>query len=677
MVIDRKRPQFLGQKIPRDQRDTLFILAVLTFILIPHFFYLPIWAIALTLVTVLWRAWISKDLARKLPGKTVRFLLLCVYVGLTLITYKTFLGPEAGGCLLVVLVTLKTLELRAKRDAMVIFYLGFFLIMLGFFHSQNIPTAGVLLIGLTSLIAALINAHMLAGYPSLKEPFKIALRLVLWGAPLMVLLFMSFPRFSPLWGFPSSVLTKTGVTDTLTINSISGLAQDNAIAFRIKFPNAYTPDPNSLYFRGPVLDWFDGKTWSISARSTQPSTSNIRNTLNLESQPISYEITIESTNQPWLFTLELTTAIQQAADFDPFLANNHQWLSNTIISNRLLYKATAYTRYQFGLNLPPQQQRFYTLLPPTGNLRTRAWATQLMGDPQFSSLNSKEKADWILQKINTEEYFYTLTPPLGYTPENAADQLWFDHRSGFCEHYAFSFAILMRALNIPARIVTGYAGAEPNYLDNYWIVRQSNAHAWTEIWQENEGWIRIDPTSAIAPERILSTINTQNTSITDGYASLGIFDKILMRWDALENMWNQWILAYNNDTGLSLLERLGFESPNWMTLFKTLLTLFSLFLFLAACVYKWKHRQKDAWLKVYTLLIKKLQKSGYNVSAKVAPRTIIMALQSQSKKKATQEKSTLILLELEKLRYAPSSYAPNTIKKDLQKLKKLILQLKI
>ena len=676
LSFDKKTALLLGKKMPREQRDVLFLLGVLTFILIPHFFYLPPWITLVTLSTLLWRAWMSKDPAKKLPGKLVRFTLLCVFVGLTLISYKSILGPEAGGCLLVVLIALKTLELRARRDALVIFYLGFFLIMIGFFHSQNIATAFILFIGLTGLLAALINAHMVAGYPPLKDAFKVAIRLILYGTPFMVVLFMVFPRLDPLWGLPDSAVAKTGVSDTLSIGSISQLVQNTAVAFRVQFEGD-PPEQQNMYYRGPVLEYFDGRTWHVRGAATQSHFSENERSFYHDGNPISYEVTLESTNQPWLFTLDLTTHVTDSSRHNVFMVSNYQWLSRNIISARTRYKATAYTDYHAGVEASPQSLAGNTFLPQTGNPRTRQWAQELMERPEFAALNAREKANWFLEYINSEEFFYTLAPPAGYTPESAADQLWFDYKAGFCEHYAFSFVILMRSLGIPARIVTGYQGGELNYIDHFWVVRQSNAHAWAEIWQEGEGWIRVDPTSAIAPHRILEDTRLQDNNAADGFASLGFVTKLLMRWDALENAWNQWVLAYNTNTGIDLLERLGFKSPNWMTLLKVFAGLFAVVMVIIFFAYKWRKRQKDSWLKVYNQLCQKLQHSGYNADMAMAPRTVLHSLESRAEQSSIDKQVCEILLELEKLRYSPSSYTDHELKQGLKHLAHTIGQLKL
>jgi transglutaminase-like putative cysteine protease len=659
-------------KMPREQRDTLFILGTLLFILLPHFFYLPVWASVLTCLTLLWRAWLTRGTA-KLPGLLIKISLLVFFVGATLISYKTIAGPQAGGTLLVMLVSLKTLELRARRDALIIFYLGFFLIMMSFFESQNILIALCMLISLTALMAALINAHMPAGYPPLKDSIRIALRLMLWGTPFMVILFLTFPRLDPLWALPDPNVAKTGVSDELSINSISELVQNQAIAFRVKF-EGNAPAQKDLYFRGPVLSLFDGRVWRARdiPMHNMLSAEEKEAYFTFSSPAVHYEITQETTNQNWLFTLDLTPP--QGA---PALNSNRaqigyggQWAVGRIISDRIRYNATAYFNYRLGSNTPPNALYIETLLPSQSNPRTQAWAKQLMQDPSFAALDPRGKAQWLLNYIRQENFHYTLQPPIGYTAATAADQLWFDYRAGFCEHYASAFVVLMRALNIPARIVTGYQGAEPNFIDSYWIVRQSNAHAWTEIWQPGEGWIRIDPTSAIAPYRINngSLFLTDENAGNRSFANLPFIDKLLMRWDALENYWNQWVLAYSVDAGIDLLSRLGIKNASWGTLVKILLGITGAVLLVLLLIIRWKNRTQDHWLKAYAVLRQKLQKAGFPSDATTAPRTLAKQLAGSAAQQPQLQQAQHLLLRLEKLRYAPSASQHHSLKEVIREV---------
>ena len=669
------------RKMPREQRDTFFILVTLLFILIPHFFYLPVWASAIAVLTLTWRAILAR-FNMPLPGKVVKTALLIFIIALTVLNYRSIAGPLAGDTLLVMLISLKTLELRAKRDALAIFYFGFFLILMGFTLSQGIFMAVSMLVALTALLTALTNANMPAGYPPLKDASRVALKLMAWGTPFMMVLFMIFPRLDPLWTLPNFMLNKTGVSDTLTINSISSLAQDNSIAFRVKF-NGKIPDQKDLYFRGPVLSYFNGMQWSArdfiidTTRDTNQTVAFSSNSL-----PIEYEITMETTNQNWLFTLDFTPPETRptfsTSSYRLLLNQGFQWTTTKVINERIKYQASAYLDYRVGKNLSQWQKTAETRLPESSNPLTQKWAQELMRDPSFAALDAKGKANWVLNYINKNQFHYTLTPPVGYRPDTAADQLWFEYQSGFCEHYASAFVILMRSLDIPARIVTGYMGAEPNLLDQYWTVRQSNAHAWTEIWQADEGWIRVDPTAAIHPSRIDNGINTATTSetaINYIYADLSFMQKVRMRWEALENAWNQRVLGYSVESGIELLKKLGLKKATWFTLAGLLIGFFGILVGLYFLVLKIRTPKQDPWIKVYNLLRSKLEKAGITSTPATGPRTLAQKVNVMAKKNAKLKENKEIqniLQQLELLRYAKNKKNRTSLKKlkaEIQKLR--------
>lgn len=665
-------------KMPREQRDTLFILGTIFFVLLPHFAYLPLWASIITGVTLLWRAWLTRGTA-KLPGVSIKVGLLVIIVSFTALNFKTIAGLEAGCTLLVMLTSLKTLELRARRDAVVIFYLGFFLLIMGFTQSQSILMALDMLIALTLLMTALVNAHMPARYPPLHDALRVALRLILWGLPMMIVLFLTFPRLDPLWALPNNMLLKSGISSEMTIDGIRQLALDNSVAFRIQF-KGNTPAQKDLYFRGPVLSDFDGAVWR--ARNTQMQSVlneiGVSDYFQVSGPSISYEITQETTNQPWLLTLDLTpldSPPQLDNQSSAYMLEGAQWMMQHIISERIRYRAQAYPNYRLGSNMPDSLLEIETRLPPEGNPRTRQWAQQLLQNPDFAALNNIGKAQWLLNYIRREEYHYTLILPEGYTPENAADQLWFDYRAGFCEHYASAFVILMRAMGIPSRIVTGYQGGERNLVDNYWIVRQSNAHAWAEVWQEGMGWVRVDPTAAIAPYRIENS--SMNPSIS-GIASRNVvladlpwLDQLRMRWDAMQNYWNQWVLGYSVSSGLQLLDQFGLHGATWGTLAVLLLALLALAALLIFTWRYWRARPKDRWLRAYTKLRLKLARAGFSSDTSTAPRTLARQLQSTIPQSPDIQEAQQLLLQLEELHYAPSAKPKQPLKSVARSIQRL------
>lgn len=684
LLTSRKQPmQGLAnplKKMPREQRDVLFILLTLLFILIPHFFYLPIWASVISVLTIGWRAILARY-NMKLPGKVVKFSLLGIFLALIVLNYRSIAGPLAGDTLLVMLISLKTLELRARRDALAIFYFGLFLILMGLTHSQGILMAVSMLVALTALLTALTNANMPAGYPPLKDAFRVAMRLMLWGMPLMIVLFMIFPRLDPLWALPNFMLSKTGVSDSLTINSISSLVQDDSIAFRVKF-NGKAPGQNDLYFRGPVLSYFDGSRW-LARDFIIDTTRNPTQAIGFSSNdaPLEYEVTMEMTNQPWLFTLDFTPP-QSAPNFlnssyRVILNQSLQWTTHKPINERAKYSAAAYLQYKVGVNMSQREKEAEIRLPKDSNPLTQKWAQELMRDSSFAALDNKGKANWVLNHINQNEFFYTLSPPVGYGAETAADQLWFDYQSGFCEHYASGFVILMRYLGVPARIVTGYMGAQPNLLDQYWVVRQSNAHAWAEIWQPEEGWIRIDPTAAIDESRIesgISTVTTSGAAMNFNYADLGLMQKLKMRWEALENAWNQRVLGYSIESGIELLQWLGLKKATWLTLIGSLFGFLGGLVGIYFIILKIRAPKQDPWVKVYQMLRTKLEKIGISSTPATGPRTLAQQLNQATGKKAkpeTLQQIKILLHDLESLRYSSNKKKKLSLKKIKTGIQKL------
>jgi len=265
--------------LPREARDTLFLLAVIGCVLLPLFPHLPIWAGMFASLLLLWRAGLALG-ARKLPTRWLLFVLLVLAVGATLASFHTILGREAGVTLIAMLLALKTLEARARRDAMVIFFLGFFTMLSNFFFSQSLPTAAAMLVALIGLLTALVNAHMPVGRPPLTLALRSAARMALFGTPVMVALFMLFPRMAPLWGLPGDQLSgRSGLSGSMRVGSMAEIALDDSVALRVRFdgPASALPPQSAMYFRGPVLSDFDGHEWqALPIRDSQATPSHLQ-----------------------------------------------------------------------------------------------------------------------------------------------------------------------------------------------------------------------------------------------------------------------------------------------------------------------------------------------------------------------------------------------------------------
>jgi protein-glutamine gamma-glutamyltransferase len=495
-------------QLPRDTRDTLFVLLVIAWTLAPHLLHLPLWCGPLAGAVLAWRARLALR-ARALPSRWVVTGLLVLASALTLWGERTFLGKEAGITLLVVLMSLKTLELRAKRDALVVFFLGFFLVLTQFLYSQSLGTGVWLLLAVWGLLTALVLAHMPVGRPPLLQAAGIAARTTALGLPLMLVLFVLFPRLGPLWGMPQDAAGRTGLSGSMRMGGLAALAEDQSIAFRIRFLGP-APAPEQLYFRGPVLSTFDGRDWTRLA-SSFPADQRARLNLRLQGEPLAYEMTLESSRLNLLPLLEMTpdsgpSAPQLSPQSNNWLLTlrpDGQWQTDRPVNDRVRINAQAWLNHAHGPTEPVLGLRDLVSLPPNANPRTLAWAVALRQRSDLRDASAQALSAAVLQHIRTGGFTYTMEP--GPYSGDAIDAFWMDRKLGFCEHFASAYVVVMRAMDVPARVVTGYQGADEHAQDGYRVVRQRNAHAWAEYWQEGRGWVRVDPTAAVAPKRVSMT----------------------------------------------------------------------------------------------------------------------------------------------------------------------------
>jgi protein-glutamine gamma-glutamyltransferase len=643
--------------LPRDSRDTLFLLLVITAVVLPQVAHLPIWCSGLVAGVLLWRgtlAWQSKPL----PSRWWLVALLIVAIAATLATHKTILGRDAGVTLLVILLALKTLELRAQRDAFVVFFLGFFCMLSNFLFSQSLLTAFAMLVALLGLLTALVNAHMPVGKPPLMAAAKIAGKMAVLGAPIMVVLFMLFPRLAPLWGMPGGPLQgKSGLSADMRVGTIAKLALDDSIAMRIKFEGK-PPPARDVYLRGPVLSSFDGREWLPLKRTVEVSN------LKVSGQPIAYEVTLEPNYKPWLFALDAAATAPKLTGYELRVTPDLQWLTNRPITELLRYKAQSYTQFSYGPEIQDLSLQNYLDLPASFNPRTLQLAADIRRDVRFAEADAATLTKEVMRKLRTGGYEYTLEP--GLYGDNTADEFWFDRKAGFCEHIASSFVILMRALDVPARVVTGYQGGEFNAVDDYWVIRQSDAHAWAEVWQAGNAsrpgsWVRVDPTSAVAPQRIDSLQRLAAPSGVFGGAIANLWSNTLgsngynpllqLRavWDAVNNTWNQKILNYSEAVQLNILKNLGFSSPSWADLSYVLIAIIIGASLLGIVWTVWDKRQHDPWLRMLASVRTRLEKTGLTSKASTSPRELARITLNHFGESAKPLAAWLI--KLEELRY--------------------------
>jgi transglutaminase-like putative cysteine protease len=657
--------------LPRDTRDTLFLLAVIGWIMLPQFEHVPVWCTVLAAGVLLWRGWLAQA-SKPLPGKGWLLALLAVALAGTFLSYRTVLGRDAGVTLIVVLLALKTLELRARRDTFVVFFLGFFTMLTNFFFSQSLPTALAMLVALLGLLTALVNAHMPVGKPPLAQSARTAAWMTLLGAPVMAVLFVLFPRFAPLWGTPGDAMTgRSGLSSTMQVGNMAQLALDESIAMRVKFEGA-PPVQGDLYFRGPVLSLFDGREWrpllprfgGLAASLGAPTAQ-----LQVSGEPVRYEVTMEPSNRPWLMVLDAAPAPPEVPGFETLMTGELVWMSNRPVTDLLRYKAVSYTNFRHGPRSVAALAPEYLQLPPDRNPRTLQLAQQMRSDPQLARGGPAALVQAALNRLRTGGYGYTLDP--GVYGADTADEFWFERKEGFCEHIASAFVVLLRAMDIPARVVTGYQGGEINNVDGYWIVRQSDAHAWTEVWLPGRGWVRVDPTGAVAPGRIgsLQRLAPPRGAFAAAFGSVtpGLAQSLRAVWEAVNNTWNQRILNYTQSRQLNLLKDIGFTSPSWEDLATVLIALVVLVALGGAAWTVWDRREHDPWLRMLHRVRRRLAATGIELTSASPPRRIATAVTAQWGERGAE--LSRWLLELEVQRYAPSPRASlRALQKELKQI---------
>lgn len=528
------------------------LLLALALVIAPHASHLPTWIPIAGGLLIAARFYLGVS-RRALPNRWLLFAVAVICVVGVALSYRTLYGRDVGVALLTVMVGLKLMEMSAARDTVVVVLLAYFLVVTNFFYSQSIPTALYMLFTIWIITAAMIGLQHRASPPRPLKVLKRAGALILQAVPVMIVLFVLFPRVQgPLWGLPQvNVASRSGLSDTMSPGDVSVLSLSDEIAFRVLFEDA-PANPARLYWRGPVLNDFDGQTWHAGLSLTMSS-------LRFEalSAPIRYAVTLEPHDRRWLFAIDLPARVPAAA----MLTSDFQMRSRRLVRERLRYDMESIPVYRVGLDERLSELNSSRQLPTKAAPRARAlgrsWADE--------GLAPRAIVDRALAMFQEQPFIYTLAPPqLGDDP---VDEFLFTTRSGFCEHYASSFTFLMRAAGVPARVVTGYLGGEINPVDGYLVVRQSEAHAWSEVWLEGEGWVRVDPTAAVSPLRVESglaaAVPASERNPLLGSENFDWVKQMRFAWDAVANSWNQWVLGYDRDRQGRFLQQVGLDEISW------------------------------------------------------------------------------------------------------------------
>ncbi len=578
-----------------------WLLVSLAVVLATHMPNLPIWVSVASVSFGIWRYLLDKN---QWPMPKIWVLLpitLIMCVGI-IVTFKGFFGRDASLSLLVVMCSLKLLETKTLRDYMLVIVLAYFIVGNLFLFNQSIATFALSVPPLILLTATLINISLKNTQTQQPIAFtlKLATQLLLQAVPVMLILFVLFPRIpGPLWGLPQDANSgMTGLGDSLQFGNISNLTKNSAVAFRVQFKGA-VPERNQLYWRGPVLWHQENRNWTMSSPDIglQPEIAAVYG------KSIQYTMTLEPHNRLWMLMLDMPTLIPP----DAKLTHDYSVVANKPVRTRLRYDAISFNRYQLGVKLGERERLLSLQINEGENPKTLQLAKS------WQHLNAVDKINTALQRYRQQAFIYTLKPPV--LGDNPIDEFLFKSKRGFCEHYATSFVYLMRAAGLPARIVTGYQGGEYNPNGNYYIVRQSDAHAWAEVWLADKGWVRIDPTAAVSPERIEQSI-ANALDDTDELPMMARADypwlkKAYLNWDGVNNDWNQWVLGYDDKKQLDFLKKLSGKNFNLQDMLIWMIGIIAVIMGLTAYyLLKQQKARQNATQKVYAKYLKQLKRAG-------------------------------------------------------------------
>lgn len=547
--------------LPRN--SLLWLVTAQGLAIAPLLLELPFWLMGIWTLVLIWR--LQEFRGRwSMPGRRAKAALLSLCVAGSLMSFGRLLGLEPMVALLICAALLKQLEMQRRRDALLLIYLTLFLIGVQFLFSQTLLACLYGAACLWCTLSAWLSMHQPTGHARPARSLRLAGRMCLHTIPLMILLFLVMPRVGSLWSVPNPTqAAKTGVSDSMSPGDFSSLSRTGGVAFRVSFDRE-PPPRDQLYWRGLVFSAFDGRRWTQSVRDDVRGAAMVdwqgerpspwRSAAQSGSAtPVSYSIVMEASHQRWLYSLMVPVEFEP----DPLygLTRDFNLLRRDPLHQRVQYQVVSQLDYTLEAESLSEVRRARELqLPPGFNSQTlaraREWRLQADSDQAY--------IDQVLAFFRND-FFYTLEPPL--LGRDSVDEFLWQHRRGFCEHFASSFVVLMRAAGIPARVVAGYLGGEYNAGNNYLVVHQYDAHAWAEVWLEGQGWVRVDPTAAVAPERVLRSLGDLQSDLVEGTMSLGRYRqfpwvaRLRMEWDAVNYRWYQTVISFDRDAQSKLLNR--------------------------------------------------------------------------------------------------------------------------
>lgn len=527
------------QAIPRT--SLMWLLIAQALVILPHLLHVPLWLIALWLGCATWRIQVFR-MRWAFPNSWIKAALMLGSAYAVYLSRGSLIGLDAGVALLITAFILKLLEVRTRRDALVLIFLGLFTVVTSYLFSDSLLAAFYSVLPVLALLAALLGLQQNSLAVQPLATLKMASWMLAQALPLMLLLFVLFPRLEPLWRLPQpSNPAAIGLSSSMSPDDMAELGQSSAVAFRARFEGEVPPRAQ-LYWRALTLPFFDGRSWSVSQTPDRRAPQ-----WQVQGEPLNYSVIMQATTQPWLFSLDTGSSTQA----DIRLMDDFRLERSTPVNRAYQYQATAWPQGIRQPHLALAQQREFLQLPRSGNAQTHAWAQTL----REQYVEDAALVEALLGHFNQEPYYYTLKPPV--LGADSVDKFLFSSQRGFCAHYAGAMVFTLRAAGIPARVVAGYQGGELNPAGQFIQVRQFDAHAWVEYWQPEQGWRSVDPTFQVAPERIergLQAALEDEAEVFQGdflsplrYQHIAWVNQLRMGWEHLNYSWQANILGYQRE----------------------------------------------------------------------------------------------------------------------------------
>ena len=673
-------------QVPSHTRLWLALAVVLCSI--PQLVKGPLWQAGLLVVVILIR-WLVEQQRLTLPGRIVRTLLLIGAVVLTFYSFGRLYGPEAGVALLVSLFALKYLEVVQQRDAYVVIVLGYFVCATALLFSQTPGMFLYVVLCMTILTTCLVGINHSDTRASGFQHSKRAVVITLQAIPMMVVLFLLVPRVAPLWNMQvGEGKARTGMSDSMSPGQISELSESAELAFRADFAGEIPPRAER-YWRGLTLSHYDGRTWQQAVPQGQPEAQYLYRRgddkpdwyQRLESrrapqqQSYRYQVIVEPTQRRWLFSLDVPFPLYG----DVALAKDMRLLANQPVSERFAYRVDSVPAVAAAINLTGQERQLMLSIPEDAGRKARGLAQQW----RLESDSSWDIVQRALRYFREQPFHYTLRPPR--LTADPVDDFLFRTRRGFCEHYASSFTFLMRAAGVPARVVVGYQGGEQNELGTHLLVRQYDAHAWSEVWLEGQGWTRVDPTGAVAPERIELGLREALENSEDGrdvlddlglrrFSDGGLFAKVSQWMEYVDFRWQTWVLGYDSAFQSEFLEDLlGAATPVRIGI--ALIVAVGLLMGLYALFLLWQTGNAKLTLmeREYWRLHQRASERGRPLVAGLTPMQLCQAISEQWPQAAVAAENWAKYYQ--KLHYDPASAPDKQQRRHLRSLRNRLYKL--